>query len=112
MFAATYPERAAGLLLWTGQACGPKDDEYPWGETAASNEEFSRLIAETWGDEDSCGPLLAAAGDPTHAADAGARKVWARLMRNAASRGDALIHERRFDQIDYRRILPSIHVPT
>ena len=33
-------------------------------------------------------------------------------MRFAASRGDALIHERMFDETDYRSILPSIHVPT
>ena len=33
-------------------------------------------------------------------------------MRNAASRGDALIHERIFDETDFRSILPSIHVPS
>jgi class 3 adenylate cyclase len=33
-------------------------------------------------------------------------------MRNAASRGDALIHERMFDETDFRSILPIIHVPT
>jgi class 3 adenylate cyclase len=112
MFAAMYPERTAGLLLWTGQACGLSDEDYPWGVTPAENEKFSRLIAETWGDEDVVEPLLVEAGVPSEAKDPGARKIWARLMRNAASRGDALIHERMFDEIDYRRILPSIHVPT
>jgi class 3 adenylate cyclase len=112
MFAATYPDRTAGLLLWTGQACGFKDADYPWGETAAELEDFRTLIAETWGDEDLVGPLLAAAGAPTPASDPAGRKRWARLMRNAASRGDALIHERMFDETDYRSILPSIHVPT
>jgi len=29
------------------------------------------------------------------------RKRWARLMRHAASRGDALIHERMYDETDY-----------
>ena len=33
-------------------------------------------------------------------------------MINAASRGDALIHERIFDETDFRSILPSIHVPS
>jgi class 3 adenylate cyclase len=33
-------------------------------------------------------------------------------MRNAASRGDALVHERVFQGTDFRPILPSIHVPT
>ena len=112
MFAATYPERTAGLLLWSGQACGFKDADYPWGDTATELRDFRVLIAETWGDEDLVGPLLAAAGAPTAASDPVGRKRWARLMRNAASRGDALIHERMFDETDYRSILPSIHVPT
>ena len=112
MFAAIYPERTAGLLLWSGQASGIRDADYPWAETSAVNAEFSALIADTWGDEDRIGPLLREAGLPTQADDPAARKLWARLMRNAASRGDALIHERMFDETDYRSILPAIHVPT
>ena len=112
MFAATYPERTAGLLLWTGQSCGVRDADYPWGASAAEVGDFRRLIAETWGDEDVVGPLLADAGAPSKANDPASRSRWARLMRNAASRGDALVHEQMFDEIDYRGILPSIHVPT
>ena len=100
------------MLLWSGQASGIKDAEYPWATTAAEDQEFRTLIADTWGDEDLVGPLMAAAGVPSQANDPSARKQWARLMRNAASRGDALIHERMFDETDYRSILPSIHVPT
>jgi len=112
MFAATYPERTAGLLLWSGQASGIRDTDYPWAPTAAENDEFRALIADTWGDEDLMGPLLTSAGAPSYAEDPLARKHWARLMRHAASRGDALIHERMFEEIDYRSILHSIHVPT
>jgi class 3 adenylate cyclase len=112
MFAATYPERTAGLLLWSGQACGMRDADYPWGASVEEIHEFRELIADTWGDEDLVGPLLATAGAPTHASDAASRKRWARFMRFAASRGDALIHERMYDETDYRSILPSIHVPT
>ena len=112
MFAAMYPERTAGLLLWTGQASGIRDADYPWGPSAAESDDFRRLIADTWGDEDLIGPLLAESGAPTPAEDPAALKRWARLMRYAASRGDALIHERMYDETDYRSILPSIHVPT
>jgi class 3 adenylate cyclase len=112
MFSAMYPERTAGLLLWSGQATGVRDQDYPWAPTAAENEEFQRLIADSWGDEDLVGPLLAIAGAPTQAEDPFTRKSWARLMRNAASRGDALVHERMFEETDYRSILGSIHVPT
>jgi class 3 adenylate cyclase len=112
MFAAMYPERTAGLLLWTGQASGVHDADYPWAPTDEEAEEFRALIANTWGDEDLVEPLLSIAGVPTAAADPVRRRRWARLLRYAASRGDALIHERVFDETDYRRILPTIHVPT
>jgi len=112
MFAATFPERTAGLLLWTGQACGHRDDAYPWAPSENEIAEFGQLIAECWGDEDVVGPLMADAGIPSLADDAAARDRWARLMRYSASRGDALVHERMFDQTDYRSILPAIHVPT
>jgi class 3 adenylate cyclase len=112
MFAATYPERTAGLLLWSGQACGFRDADYPWAATPEENEEFDARILETWGDEDSVGPLLAEAGAPSYVEDPGDLKEWARFMRYAASPGDALIHERMYEETDYRGILRSIHVPT
>jgi class 3 adenylate cyclase/pimeloyl-ACP methyl ester carboxylesterase len=112
MFAAVHPERTAGLLLWSGQASGTRDVDYPWAPAAAENEDFRALISDTWGDEDLMGPLLTAAGAPTQAQDPADRKIWARFMRYAASRGDALIHERMYEQTDYRSILPLIHVPT
>lgn len=52
------------------------------------------------------------AGLPSLADDADSRRRWARTMRNSASRGDALIHERMFDETDFRSILPTIHIPT
>jgi class 3 adenylate cyclase/pimeloyl-ACP methyl ester carboxylesterase len=111
MFAAMYPDRTLGLLLWTGQTCGIRDADYPWGSSPDEIDAFRALIAETWGDEDAVGPLLAEAGIPSQADDPVARQKWARVMRHAASRGDALVHERMFDETDYRGILSSIHVP-
>lgn len=112
MFAATYPERTAGLLLWNGYACGGWQPDYPWSTSEAEGAAFLELIAETWGDEGTMGPLMAEAGAPSLVDDPIAMRRWARIMRNAASRGDALIHERVFDETDFRGILPSIHVPT
>ena len=111
MFAATYPERVTGLLLWSGEAAGIADDEYPWAASPSESKAFSELIAERWGDEDVVEPLLAEAGLFGSAEDPRVRKQWARLMRHAASRGDALVHERMYEETDYRRILPAIHVP-
>jgi pimeloyl-ACP methyl ester carboxylesterase len=112
MFVATYPERAAGLLLWSGEASGRLQPDYPWGATDAECEALCDLIVETWGDPKAIGPLMDDVGLSTFADDPIARKRWARTMRYAASRGDAVIHERMFDDTDFRAILPSIHIPT
>jgi class 3 adenylate cyclase len=112
MFAATYPERTLGLLFWEAQPCGGDQPDYPWAFTTAEIEAARTAIAETWGDEETVAWLLTDAGLPSVAEDPEARARWARLMRNAASRGDALVHERVFDETDFRAILPSIHVPT
>jgi class 3 adenylate cyclase len=112
MFAATYPERTIGLLLWSPQAAGTRDIDYPWGWSSEELAEFRKLIADTWGDEDLIGALLKQSGLVSPADDPVARKRAARFMRNVASRGDALIHRRMYDETDYRSILPSIHAPT
>ena len=113
MFAATYPERTAGLLLWTDMPCGgPRADYNPWGATAEDSARFSALIAETWGDEDTMAELMDDVGLCSLAEDPAVRRRWARTFRNAAARGDALIHEQMYDDTDFRPILPSIRVPT
>ena len=112
MFAATYPERTAGLLLWSGQSSALSPPEYPWGWAKEDLAAFFTLIEETWGDEDGSAPLLRGVGLSSIADDAEAKKRWAQTLRNASSRGDALIHERTFVETDFRPVLPSIHVPT
>jgi class 3 adenylate cyclase len=111
MFAATYPERTLGLVLWSGIACGGSQVDYPWRTPQEECERFLQLIADTWGDEDTVEPLLREAGLVSLVGETSVRRRWARTMRNAASPGDALVHERMFDETDFRSILPSIHVP-
>ncbi len=112
MFAAMYPERAMGLIFWSGETCGGSQADYPWHIEQSEEEWFLQQIAETWGDEETVGPLMKEAGLDSLAVDPQGRRRWARIMRNAASRGDALIYERIFDETDFRSLLPSIHVPS
>ena len=49
LFAACYPERSLGLLLWSGAvrlACAPDD---PWGMREVDFEERLRARQELWG---------------------------------------------------------------
>jgi class 3 adenylate cyclase len=112
MFAATYPERTIGLIFWSAQTTGGTQADYPWRFEQSEMDAFLRTIEETWGDEDAIGPLMEEAGIGSLVDDPQARRRWARIMRHAASRGDAAIHERMFDETDFRSILPAIHVPT
>ena len=112
MFAATYPGRTLAVAFWSGQTCGGVQADYPWRVEAAETESFHRLIADTWGDADPVGPLLVEAGIESIADGSGRADAMGAHDANAASRGDALVHERMFDQTDFRSILPAIHVPT
>ncbi len=94
MFAATYPDRTAGLLLWRAETSGRG------GDTNEELDAYDRMLEASWGEEDAAGPLLALMGAPTPAGDPVAVRRWARIMRNAASRGDALANSRVFVETD------------
>ena len=49
LFAATYPERTAGLILLDPSAKGLRSDDYPWAPTEAEWQERLREIREGWG---------------------------------------------------------------
>ena len=107
LFAATYPERTAGLILW---GCFAKYDwrrsfigRY-WGDTVEGA--LARLERE-WGD----GRDLAAMA-PSLAEDEEARRSWGRAQRLAATPGAARALLRMMLDIDVRPMLGSIRVPT
>jgi pimeloyl-ACP methyl ester carboxylesterase len=51
LFAATYPERCAGLVLFDPRVRGVRSDDYPWAQT---EDEWRKQLAEVrarWGSE-------------------------------------------------------------
>ena len=111
MFAATYPgsDRRSPPVVRPVER--PVAAGVPWGWAKEDLAAFFTLI-ENWGDEDGSAPLLRGVGLSSIADDADAEKRWAHTLRNASSRGDALIHGGRSWDQDFRPVLPSIHVPT
>jgi class 3 adenylate cyclase len=102
LFAATYPERTAALILYGSFARA--------GAALQSGDELdSRLreLEENW--PDAIDLSLVA---PTLAADEGYRQRWHTFLRYAASPGAALALLRMNSQIDVRDVLPAIGVPT
>jgi class 3 adenylate cyclase len=107
LFAATYPERTLGLLLW---GCFARYDwrlgfigRYWGGDTV--DDALDRLERE-WGDG---GDLAAMA--PSVADDDAARRAWGRAQRLAATPTAARALLRMMLDVDVRPLLPAIRVP-
>ena len=107
LFAATYPERTLGLLLW---GCFARYDwrrsfigRYWGGKTV--DEALDRLERE-WGDG---GDLAAMA--PSLAGDDAARRAWGRAQRLSATPTAARALLRMMLDVDVRPLLPAIRVP-
>jgi class 3 adenylate cyclase len=102
LFAATYPERTAALVLYGSFARAGaglmSEDEL---------EERLEALERDW--PHSLDPAIPA---PSEAGDEEYRKRWLTFMRHAASPGAAIALLRMNSQIDVREILPTIRVPT
>ncbi len=108
LFAATYPERTTGLILWGAMARSTAADDYPLAPSREALEEAQRLlIGPTWGQGDTIDIFA-----PSLAGDPRAREFNARIERGAASPQRVLQLVEMFLDTDVRDIVPSIRVPT
>ena len=107
LFAATYPDRTAGLVMIGTYAKRIRDDDYPWAPTEQQREAFFEVIKREWG-----GPVGIDERAPSMANDPEFRQWWAEYLRMGASPGAALALTKMNAEIDVRPILPSIRVPT
>jgi class 3 adenylate cyclase len=112
MFAATYPERALALAFWNGLARTAWAPDYPWGDRPDEMERLDALMVEGWGQEEATPELMREAGAVTISDDPVAIRWFAKVCRHMAAPGDLEPFNRMWDEIDFRAILPSIHVPT
>ena len=107
VFAATYPERTAGLIMIGSYARRLRDADYPWGPTREERDAFCQTVIETWG-----GPVGIDDRAPSRAQDPAFREWWASYLRMGASPGAAVALTRMNAEIDIRAVLPSVRVPT
>jgi len=114
LFAATYPERSAGLVLFDGSARMTWAPDYPWGLTEEAWQREHARIPAIWGTRGYAREWaeisqLVDAGSP----DDPELLDWAaRWARYSAAPGDMLMFDRMWAQTDVRNILPAIQVPT
>lgn len=107
VFAATYPECSAGVIVIGGYSRRLWAPDYPWGPTAEARESWIEAMEASWG-----GPVGIEERAPTLANDPAFRAWWARYLRLGASPSAAAALTRMNAEIDIRAILPSIRVPT
>ncbi len=102
VFAAKYPDRTQGLLLWGGFARFAS-----WCPDGATLDEWIRYIETDWG---AGGTFLFSAH--SMAIDPVQRKLWGKFERFGATPGAALSLMRMNSRIDIAAMLPAVHVPT
>ncbi|HEX6641609.1 MAG TPA: alpha/beta fold hydrolase, partial [Thermoanaerobaculia bacterium] len=107
LFAATYPERTAALVMIGTYAKRIRDADYPWGPTLEQRQHFFDEIRAEWGK-----PVGVVDRAPSVAHDPAFRDWWATYLRMGASPGAALALTQMNSEIDVRPVLPSIRVPT
>jgi class 3 adenylate cyclase len=111
LFAATYPERTAGLVLYDPYAASRRDDDYPWAQT---DDEWRLQLTDTregWGTLEYFRRHLAEWA-PEGADDPEFVDWYVRHMRHSLSPGAAVAFMRASMGTDVRDILPVVRVPT
>ena len=108
VFAATYPERTRGLLLWGTMPRWVATADYPWG---FEPDEHARIVEEMAERGMTVEYLTGAGAGMTDATEAELADAI-RYCRAAASPTQMAALERMNRDMDIRAILPTIRVPT
>ena len=109
LFAATYPERTAALVMIGGSARTRWAPDYSIGAIQEQLEELERSILDHWGLE-AIRPILRDLA-PSIADDEEALQRYARAAVRAASPAAAAALTRMTAMNDIRHVLPAIRVP-
>ena len=107
VFAATYPDRAAGLIMIATYARRLWAPDYPWAPTMQERQLLLDEIRHNWGE-----PVGLEQRAPGAASDPAFRDWWATYLRMGASPGAALALTIMNTETDVRHVLPLVRVPT
>jgi pimeloyl-ACP methyl ester carboxylesterase len=111
LYAATYPERVAALVLYNPIAKGVWAPDYPFAPTEDEWRSELAEIRERWGEPEFFAEFSRAVA-PSLADDPEFLAWSAKVLRTGASPGAALAIRRMARDVDIRDVLPSIRVPT
>jgi class 3 adenylate cyclase len=111
LFAATYPDRCAGLMLLDPQARGTASQDFPWAPTADEWRERLRAMRSGWG-ERAYLEALSREWAPEMAGDDAFIDWLVWHMRRSLSPGAALTAYRTAMEVDVTDVLAAVRVPT
>jgi class 3 adenylate cyclase len=109
LFAATYPDRCWGLVLFASFPRVLWAPDYPYGMTEAERREELEELEASGNDPAFAGRL---ARELAPSADAESQEALAQMIRQAGSPGARVALARMNYEIDVRPVLPSIRAPT
>jgi class 3 adenylate cyclase len=111
LFAATYPERCAGLVLFDPRVKGIRAADYPWAPTEEEWRQRLTHVRTGWGER---GYLedLAREWAPEVAEDDHFRDWFVWHMRRSLSPNAALTSFRAAMELDVSDVLAAVRVPT
>jgi len=107
LFAASYPKRAAGLILCNSFASLKYAEDTPWGHRDDVWERTQQQIDAAWGTG-----VTAKMFAPSRADDEAFTTSWGTFERRAVSKGAMRKIMGMIMDTDARDVLPSIQVPT
>jgi pimeloyl-ACP methyl ester carboxylesterase/DNA-binding CsgD family transcriptional regulator len=107
LFAATYPERTAGLIIDGSYPSALRRPGYPWGDTLEEFEQSLATLRENWAKVG-----VSQRYAPSQVNNPEVAIWWGTFRQMSASPGDAADLSRMNELIDIRDILPAIRVPT
>jgi len=110
-FAATYPDRCVGLVLWAAAPTWLRDEEAPWAWDDETWRQATEEMLTGWGRVERVNhdvPLVT----PSLSGVPGFTGSWARLERAACTPTAVVAIMERWARTDIRRVLPAVHVPT
>jgi class 3 adenylate cyclase len=110
MFAATYPERTASIILYGASANYAWSEETPWEFTPDQWDQFLQDLSKPWSRSSALEQVRT--DEPSMADDRGYVEWWYRYVLLSEAIGSAVASTRKILDTDVRPILPSVHVPT
>jgi class 3 adenylate cyclase/pimeloyl-ACP methyl ester carboxylesterase len=110
LFAATYPERTAAIVIWGGIVTGEPTPDTPWVPPLEQRLDYAAELERTWGTLE-YGTHAVERFAPSRSGDPEDARRWARWARYGASPGAAAALVRMNASIDVRHVLPTIRVP-